>query len=1022
MKPLQLVMSAFGPYAGLQALDFTELGDRSFFLIHGHTGAGKTTILDAMCFALYGDTSGALRDGKQMRSDHADPEVVTDVIFDFAIGPDVYRIKRHPEQERPKKHGAGTTIMRADATLWKRTGLAADDAREGTVLASGGTKVNAAVENLLGFKSGQFRQVVMLPQGEFRKLLVADSKERQVILETLFHIELYRLVEERLKNAALELKKKVGNVQEQRKWVLQEAGVEDPEALNQRLQNHGLELATVEEKVVNSRLVVKKAQEQLTAGQKARELLDEQNQALAAVAALEEKAQNVEAARQEMSNARLAAGLVDAESVWQARRIEAVAAEKNLAARQIVLQEARHAREKAMQNWSMAKGREPEWEGAVREVNRLDELSGKVESLTRARIDVEAAWRRAKALEATSTQAKASLCARQSAIEEKAKLREDAANQAAQAGALEAACREAEQISGKRQSLETWRQRMNSIHQTFAVAEETCRQVEENYARAKEELSILQQAWHSGQAALLAGGLTAGRPCPVCGSLKHPAPAGSAGHVPSEEEVKARQQQLSKLESYRDKVINKANLVATEKATVGSKVEDLVNELGERANAEPAALVAAAGKVKHMWNRAVQAEATAAALGRELEVLKAKEKTDREQLELLEKELQEASAALKSAKAVMQERESTVPGELRDPDALNKVRQAALNKRDRLMAVLEQARKEAEVAGQELVKAETAAAEAQSVWQAAQTRAAEAAELFRTRLKTAGFSATTEYVQAKRTPEQMQRLEKFIKEYDTSLGAARDRRDRAVRRTAGIVEPDLDKLAGILLEAEKNRDNLLQQNIQLRSQIKQEDKWLKTMACLKAEIKSLEQQYAIWGHLSEVANGKNKYGLTFQRFVLGALLDDITVAATERLKLMSSGRYQLQRTLERSRSNAAGGLELEVFDTYTGVARGVATLSGGETFLASLSLALGLADVVQSYAGGIHLDTIFVDEGFGTLDPESLDLAMRALMDLQKGGRLVGIISHVPELKEIIDARLEIQSTKKGSTACFKVY
>jgi len=183
----------------------------------------------------------------------------------------------------------------------------------------------------------------------------------------------------------------------------------------------------------------------------------------------------------------------------------------------------------------------------------------------------------------------------------------------------------------------------------------------------------------------------------------------------------------------------------------------------------------------------------------------------------------------------------------------------------------------------------------------------------------------------------------------------------------------------------------------------------------------LENRYAILGRLSEVANGRNKYGLTFQRFVLGALLDDVTVAATERLKLMSRGRYHLQRTLDRTRSNAAGGLELEVFDTYTGVARGVATLSGGETFLASLSLALGLVDVVQSYAGGIHLETIFVDEGFGTLDPESLDFAIRALIDLQKSGQLVGIISHVPELKERIDARLEVQPTDRGSVAGFKL-
>jgi exonuclease SbcC len=187
-------------------------------------------------------------------------------------------------------------------------------------------------------------------------------------------------------------------------------------------------------------------------------------------------------------------------------------------------------------------------------------------------------------------------------------------------------------------------------------------------------------------------------------------------------------------------------------------------------------------------------------------------------------------------------------------------------------------------------------------------------------------------------------------------------------------------------------------------------------------VEEVEQKYAEIGHLAEVANGKNQYGLTFERFVLGALLDDVTIAATARLKLMSRGRYYLQRTLDRSRRNAAGGLELEVFDTYTGLARSIATLSGGETFLASLALALGLADIVQSYAGGIHLDTIFVDEGFGSLDPEAMELALRALIDLQAAGRLVGIISHVSEMKERISARLEVKVTDKGSEAAFVMH
>ena len=196
---------------------------------------------------------------------------------------------------------------------------------------------------------------------------------------------------------------------------------------------------------------------------------------------------------------------------------------------------------------------------------------------------------------------------------------------------------------------------------------------------------------------------------------------------------------------------------------------------------------------------------------------------------------------------------------------------------------------------------------------------------------------------------------------------------------------------------------------------------MKNIVQVQGKLEILETQYAVVGRLAEVANGGNEHKLTLQRFVLGTLLENVIVAANERLNMMSRNRYSLQRTLDRARKNAAGGLDLEVFDNYTGIARGVGTLSGGETFLASLSLALGLADVVQSYAGGIHLDTILVDEGFGTLDPESLDFAIKALIDLQQGGRLVGIISHVPELKERIDARLEVMATDRGSKACFKI-
>jgi exonuclease SbcC len=207
----------------------------------------------------------------------------------------------------------------------------------------------------------------------------------------------------------------------------------------------------------------------------------------------------------------------------------------------------------------------------------------------------------------------------------------------------------------------------------------------------------------------------------------------------------------------------------------------------------------------------------------------------------------------------------------------------------------------------------------------------------------------------------------------------------------------------------------------LGKQIENEKEWISKLSHQQEKTAALKEQYAVMGELARVANGGNPFGLTLQRFVLGALFDDVARAATARLRIMSRGRYMLQRTMERSRANAAGGLELEVFDEYTGYSRSVSTLSGGESFLASLALALGLADVVQAHSGGTYLETIFVDEGFGTLDPEALEEALKALLELQSSGRLVGIISHVPELRDRLDARLEVLPTDKGSVARFVV-
>ena len=294
-------------------------------------------------------------------------------------------------------------------------------------------------------------------------------------------------------------------------------------------------------------------------------------------------------------------------------------------------------------------------------------------------------------------------------------------------------------------------------------------------------------------------------------------------------------------------------------------------------------------------------------------------------------------------------------------------------------------------------------------------------EQFHKSLREAGFADEQGFRSSKKTSAEIESLDATIQSFDRSLNAAKDRLNRAQQTAADLEPPDIHALTSVATKAKKDTEQAVRAEAFLAAKRDSLCRWAADCTRLTEQKERLEAEYAVKGRISEVANGINREGITFQRFVLAALLDDVLLAASKRLQIMSNGRFTLQRIRERTDRRAAAGLDLEVDDTYSGTARPVSTLSGGESFLASLSLALGLADVVQTYSGGIQLDAVFVDEGFGSLDPEALDLALQALVDLQRDGRIVGIISHVPTLREIIDARLEVSAQRSGSTARFVI-
>lgn len=1017
MKPLRLTMSAFGPYAGEQILDFNDLAGRSFFLIHGPTGSGKTTILDAICFGLYGDTSGALRDGKSMRSDHAGDDTATEVTFDFAIGLDCYRVTRRPEQERASKRGGGTVTDTAKATLWNLS----EDGKE-QVLASGADKVTRKVETLLGFKSSQFRQVVLLPQGDFRKLLTADSQQRQQIMQTLFKTEFYRQIEELLKQKSQEMEKAQQTLANEDAWVLREAAVNSAPELSERLNNNTAEQKKLAQELTVLAGQVQAAERALAEARMVEAKLQEQSAAMHASAELEGKIAVVDEKRLELAAAIGAASFADAEQQLRRLAKDAEQLRVRISSQELQLTTACRDEEQARALLLVEQGKEPEREQALFAHQQLLEMQDKVTLLQAAIAHAKECHHTAESVNSC----KKAVVAETTLIGEKlsqATVDYEANREVAlQADNRKAAWETAEKQVEKRHKLISCQQQVEQKGEVLVTLRAKLNRMATDYSTAKTKLADEQAKWAGAQAAIMAAQLTPGIACPVCGSEHHPRKATGAGNIPSEQELKAAQVRLDKLDQDRGLCQQQLASQEAEYLTWKNRLSDLAAELGEvGATTAIKDLQAASLQAKASYYAAGDAAKRAQSLASEIEQLTERQKSLAEGLEKLEGDVRNADSACRAADAVVAERRQGIPAELDSDKALKMAQLTALQRLQSLKTALDNAQATFDAASRRVTALRTGLAGLIEQLTALTTRIENEGEAFIARLKEAGFANMADYHAAKKATDYIKLLEERIIKFDQDLAAAKLRKERAVQAAAGLIAPDMAALEAALVSVKAQQTEVFTRHTTLNGQLSRERQWLARLAEVAAATAKIAGRYSILGKLAQVANGKNQYGVTLQRFVLGHLLDDVAIAANERLKMMSRGRYFLQRTNDRARSNSAGGLQLEVFDNHTGVARPVNTLSGGESFLASLSLALGMADVVQAYSGGIHLDTIFVDEGFGTLDPETLEYALQALIELQQGGRLVGIISHVPELKERIDTRLEVTATDNGSVAAFKV-
>jgi exonuclease SbcC len=1011
LRPLSLIMQAFGPYAQREEIDFRRLGERSLFLIHGPTGSGKTTILDAMCFALYGDTSGNIRRGRDMRSQHADGETLTEITFDFSLGGRCYRVHRVPEQQRPMKRGDGMTIQKSSATLWRLHDAGGPGSDEKDVVETQWSRVTESIEAILGFRSDQFRQVIMLPQGQFHDLLTESSKQREAILEILFRTEIYRRIEEGLKAAAKELTDRLDEINKHRTFILGRAQAADAPELGRHLQNLESTLAETRKHLERLRARESKTRAHLQAARDLDALFGERKQAEEDLARFLDAEHAMAENTRRLKLARKAAGLAAVEETMLERQAEGEEAVKMLEAARRTLAAAEERKSDAAKALTREKRRATNRTAAGRKVMHLESLAGQIGGLESARTGMEALGKDMQSLSRVARE-------RRKAIKDLGlhtgsleKAVSDARESAARAPALVLHLERSRINLERRQGLDDVGTRLKAGRKTLRSAEKEAKRVQAQFDEARRLLARMEQEWRSGQAGVLAGTLRPGEACPVCGSTEHPRPAVLPPDVPDQTGLRSQREEVESLEQQRDRARETLAAEQREISRLEAEALSLKKNLGDAADLS---LRSVKSEVKRLQGDLAGARAAEQALKQgktDLEKSKAYEADLRKLLEAGEAALKKAESAFESARAVVAERERKLPKALRTSGRLEEALRQARDDQERLLGAFEKARELETDTRQRYAEAKVTADGAGKTLTAATRRLRTARGRFAKRLRAAGFSGPEAYEDARLDESEIDALAHMIDEHAAGTKAARLRLTRARQATRGKKRLDVAALEGEAEDAKARCEEKIAEAAEIKKEHGRIAGLGEELASAEREIKTLEKHYYVTGRIAEVANGRNDQGITFQRFVLAALLDEVLRAANERLRLMSRGRYDLHRAGERADRRLAGGLDLEVFDAFTGEARPVSTLSGGETFLAALSLALGLADVVQAHAGGIHLETIFIDEGFGSLDPEALDLALRALTDLQKGNRLVGIISHVPELKERIDVRLEVTGT-----------
>ncbi|MGM9950925.1 MAG: AAA family ATPase [Lysinibacillus sp.] len=1016
MRPLKLMMRAFGPYKGEEVIDFTQLENHRLFVISGKTGAGKTTIFDAIAFALYGNGSGSDRkDHKSLRSQFADDKVHTAVELLFEMHGKVYRVFRQlPHVKKGRKTATGEDYA------FFEIGPKGEEIK--VVERQKAKEINAKIEEIIGLTYDQFNQIIMLPQGEFRKLLTSQTENKEAILRKIFKTERYGEIAKKLegkKQAAEEQAKMAKAMRDQ--YIDQISGALPlrESLLFERVQGHAniyqILQALEEERIYYEQKALSdeaaytasfkahsEVQEQCIEGEKLNERIHTWQQKQTLLAQKEQQRPLFEQKNEECEAAVKAAGILPLYQAYGMTQKELTEASGRLAAYDVEKGrlEARCAEAEARLKYEQS--RESERLKQATEMNEMERIRPIYEEIEGLAKRVPALQRSIEQLANEMTAVNARYKGYRELLEARSRMMEEIEEQVAmlpQRMAEEQRLKEVVHGFGK----------LARASEQMGLLQVEAEKTNAVYEAAERLYENQERKWVHHRASELAAMLTPGDACPVCGSTEHPNIRAHAEEAIDKASLQQAKEELARAQQQQS--LAEARLEAAKAQFHDLQQELLAMEVD----------LSKGDLYKERYREASDDVKTLLQKNEELTALKSEAKQTQQKLSECEERLtalrtkyEEEKQHFIQQQAALEEKRRNIPTGL---ETLAQVDEAYGQAKKRL-ALLQQSLKDAERQYEQehtdFVKIKEAIRHTQELKGSLSAKRETEKMGLQEAISKADFQDEEAFRAALRTDAQMATLKQQYMDFIKELHALNEFVQEEQKALQGKEPADVEAMRlqlQALKEAYEAAFNTLNRTREYATQC---GFYAEKLAKAAEEIDRLEKVSGEIVQLYDVLRGKNEPRISFERYVQMGYLEQITEAANIRLSHLSNGQFRLECSERQESHGRQSGLSLDVYDAYTGQARDVKTLSGGEKFNASLCLALGMADVIQSFQGNVRIDTMFIDEGFGSLDEESLVRAIDTLIDLQKSGRMVGVISHVAELKEAMPAILEVEKLKEG--------